>query len=347
MSLWLLVPSAVAVLFLSAWLTGLLRRYALRTQLLDVPNARSSHTQPTPRGGGLAVVVSFSFGLAGFWLFDRVSTELVAAAGAGGLMIAAIGYLDDRYSLAARWRFLVHLLAAGSALWWLGGFPPLAVFGQELDFGWFGVVIGGLFVVWLLNLYNFMDGIDGIAGVEAVTVAAGAALLLWLNGDRETAGLLALLAAAAAGFLVWNWPPAKIFMGDVGSAYLGFLLAVFALATSAAGALNLWVWLILMAVFITDATITLLLRLLRGERWYEAHRSHAYQHAARRFGGHLKVTLAVGALNVLWLLPLAWWASRDLGSGWWIAGIAYVPLVALALVLGAGRASRAAVLGLS
>lgn len=130
-------------------------------------------------------------------------------------------------------------------------------------------------------------------------------------------------------------------MGDVGSAYLGFVLGVMVLATSAEGPLNLWVWLILLAVFITDATVTLLRRLLRGERWYEAHRTHAYQHAARRFGSHRKVTLAVGALNVLWLLPLAGAACIFPGHGWWLAVVAYLPPLLLAIRFGAGKAPAA------
>lgn len=283
--------------------------------------------------------MSFVLGLVGLWLWSGVAVEVLAAVGVGGLLIAAIGYLDDRHGLPARWRFLVHVLAASWALWCLGGFPALPVFDVELRLGWLGIPVGVVATVWLLNLYNFMDGIDGIAATEAVTVAAGAALLLWLQGDAGAAALLVILASAALGFLVWNWPPAKIFMGDVGSAYLGFVLAVLALATSAEGVLNLWVWLILLAVFITDATITLLRRLLQGERWYEAHRSHAYQHAALKLESHLKVTLAVGVINIFWLLPLAWWASREAGHGWWIAGIAYLPLVVLALRLGAGRSS--------
>lgn len=332
-----LVPWLPAAAALSALLTGVLRRYALRTQLLDLPNARSSHTQPTPRGGGLAIVISFSLALTTVWLAGLVSTRVVAAAGVGGLMIAGIGYLDDRHDLPARWRFPVHLIAAGVALGWLGGFPPLPLPGPELGFGWFGIPLGMLCIVWLLNLYNFMDGIDGIAGVEAVTVAASAALLLWVRGDGAMAGVLLLLAAAVLGFLAWNWPPAKIFMGDVGSAYLGFVLGVLALATSAEGLLNLWVWLILLAVFITDATVTLLRRLLRGERWYEAHRTHAYQHAAHRLGSHRNVTLAIGAINVLWLLPLAGMAAMRPTLGLWLVGIAYIPLIVLVLKFDAGR----------
>jgi len=310
MGTWLILIAVGGTLLVSCWLTGALRRYALRTQLLDLPNARSSHSRPTPRGGGLAIVVSFNLALLVSWWLGAVAPEFVAAAGI-------------------------------VALWWLGGFPALPLPGLELGFGWLGIPLGVLCIVWLLNLYNFMDGIDGIAGVEAVTVAAGAALLLWVRGDAAMAGVLVLLAAAVLGFLAWNWPPARIFMGDVGSAYLGFVLGVMALATSAEGPLNLWVWLILLAVFITDATVTLLRRLLRGERWYEAHRTHAYQHAARRFGSHRKVTLAVGALNVLWLLPLAGVACALPGYGWWLAVVAYLPLLLLAVKFGAGQAPAA------
>lgn len=338
MGLWLTLIASGATLLVSCWLTGALRRYALRTQLLDLPNARSSHSQPTPRGGGLAIVVSFNLALLVAWWLGGVASKFAAAAGGGGLLIAAIGYLDDRYDVSARWRFLVHLFAAALALWWLGGFPSVPLFDLQLNFDWLGIPVGVLFIVWLLNLYNFMDGIDGIAGTEAVTVAASGALLLWLYGAPGTAGLLLALAAASLGFLVWNWPPAKIFMGDAGSAYLGYVLGVLALGLSG-GVLNLWVWLILLGVFVVDATYTLFRRLLRGERVYQAHRSHAYQRAARRWGSHKKVTLAVGGINVLWLLPLAWVAAAYPDWGVVTLIVAWLPLLGIAVALGAGTSN--------
>lgn len=336
MNPWLVLLLCLAVLLVSVWLTGLLRNHALRTQLLDVPNERSSHRHPTPRGGGLAVVISFSIGLGIAWLWEALPSTWLVAMGVGGGLIAAIGYLDDRHNLPARWRFPIHVLAALWALWWLGSLPALPTPWGSLEPGWPGLVLATVAVVWLLNLYNFMDGIDGIAGTEAITVALGAALLLWWHGDDQAAVVMGLLAAASLGFLLWNWPPAKIFMGDAGSAYLGFVLAVAALATSAQGPLNLWVWLILLAVFLVDATLTLLRRLLNGERWYEAHRSHAYQHAALRLGSHRPVTLAVGVINLFWLFPLAAWASYSPHLGGGIAALACLPLLVLALRLGAG-----------
>src|SRR5690606_20964523 len=247
-------------------------------------------------------------------------------------------YLDDRHDIPARWRFLIHLLAAVLGLWWIGGFPALSLFGLQLQMGLLGIPIGVLFVVWLLNLYNFMDGIDGIAGTEAVTVAVSGALLHWMHGEPEVAMLLLSLAAASMGFLLWNWPPAKIFMVDVGSGFLGFVFAVLALGLSS-GALNLWVWLILLGVFVVDATYTLLRRLVRGERVYQAHRSHAYQRGARRWGSHKNVTLAVGAINVFWLLPLAWVAAVYPDWGVVALAVAWLPLLGVAVALGAGTSN--------
>src|SRR5690606_17291136 len=203
------------------------------------------------------------------------------------------------------------------------------------ELAWFGHALAALYLVWLLNLYNFMDGIDGIASVEAICVALGGALVYLLSvsasGVAASGGWLppVLLAAAVAGFLVWNFPPARIFMGDAGSGFIGIVLGVLSIQAAAMQPALLWCWLILLGVFVVDATQTLLRRLLRGEKVYEAHRSHAYQFAARACGRHLPVTLAVLALNVLWLLPVAvlvalGWLDGALGML-----IAYAPLLLL------------------
>ena len=333
----------VSLAVLAWFLTALLRRYALARSLLDVPNARSSHSLPTPRGGGVAIVVAFLLGLCvAFFTGLGIAAELFYALLGAGLGIALLGFLDDHGHIAARWRLLGHFLAAAWALYWLGGLPPLAVFGGLLQLSWVGHVLAAFYLVWLLNLYNFMDGIDGIASVEAICVCLGGAILYALLETSLLTDLpLLMLAAAVLGFLLWNFPPARIFMGDAGSGFLGIVLGVLSLQAAWISPVLLWGWLILLGVFIVDATLTLLRRLLRGEKVYEAHRSHAYQYASRQFGRHLPVTVSVAILNLAWLLPLA--ISVALG---WLDGlagvvIAYAPLLVLAWVLGAGKAEVA------
>jgi Fuc2NAc and GlcNAc transferase len=231
-----------------------------------------------------------------------------------------------------------------AAIWvvmWLGGAPAIPLASQSVQLGLLGVVIGVISIVWMINLFNFMDGIDAIASVETITVSIAAAIILLGAGNASFTYVLLALAAATTGFLIWNWPPAKIFMGDGGSSYIGFALAAVAIATSHGGGINLWSWLILFAVFVVDATVTLVVRMLRRERWYEAHRTHAYQHAARAVGSHLPVSLSTGAINLFWLLPLAWLASKDPHSAWWLAIVALLPLLFVAIRLRAGYPERA------
>lgn len=334
MSIWWLLPAVAGVCFVLTWV---LRRYALARSLMDIPNARSSHSVPTPRGGGVAIVLGFLLVLpivAGMDLLPWPLTWALLGAGAG---VAVLGFLDDHGHIAARWRLLGHFAGAAWALFWLGGLPPLALFGFTLDLGWVGHVLAAIYLVWLLNLYNFMDGIDGIASVEAICVCLGGALLYALLGQPGLALAPLLLAAAVAGFLCWNFPPARIFMGDAGSGFLGIALGVLSLQAAWAAPQLLWCWLILLGVFIVDATFTLLRRLLRGDKVYEAHRSHAYQYASRQFGKHLPVTLAVGAINLLWLLPVALWVGLGGLDGLLGVVIAYMPLVCLAVKYRAGE----------
>ncbi|WP_409261264.1 MraY family glycosyltransferase [Pseudomonas putida] len=331
--IWLILLAGVAALAMTAGL----RRYALARSLLDVPNARSSHTLPTPRGGGLAFVVSFLLGALALGCAGVVAPALlVGLLGAGGL-VAVIGFMDDHGHIAARWRLLGHFVAAGWGLFWMGGMPPLMVFGWALDSAWLSVLFGMLYLVWLLNLYNFMDGIDGIASIEAICACIGGCLLYLVSGYPQALWLPMLLAATVAGFLFWNFPPARIFMGDAGSGFLGIVLGLLALQAAWINPLLFWGWLILLGVFVVDATFTLVRRLLRGERVYEAHRSHAYQYASRQHGSHRPVSLAVAAINLGWLLPVAV-AVVALGlDGATGTFVAYVPLIMLAIKYHAGK----------
>jgi len=321
-----------------AWLmTAMLRRYALSRSLLDIPNERSSHTLATPRGGGLSFVITFLVALSvlGGWGYVTPSV-LVSLLGAGGL-VALVGFMDDHGHIAARWRLLGHFIAAGWGLFWIGGLPPITIFGVPLSAAWLSIIIGLLYLVWLLNLCNFMDGIDGIASIEAICVCLGGSLLYWLTGHAQEAVLPMLLAATVAGFLVWNFPPARIFMGDAGSGFLGIVLGLLALMAGWINPLLFWGWLILLGVFVVDATFTLARRLLRGDKVYQAHRSHAYQYASRRYAGHRPVSLAVAALNLGWLLPVASAVVLLKLDGALGTMVAYAPLVVLALIYQAGK----------
>ena len=344
-----LIPFVKDVMLINLWwffivtgvmswaFTGLLRHYALAKSLIDIPNQRSSHSIPTPRGGGLAIVLTMLAILPVFaWLGWLPLGVTIGFGGAGGL-VALVGFLDDHGHVRARWRLLAHFLAAAWGLYWLGGFPTINVFGFYLNLGWFGNVLSAIYLVWLLNLYNFMDGIDGIASIEAITVCFGGILMVWMvaPGEYVWSGSL-LLLASVAGFLVWNYPPAKIFMGDAGSGFLGLMLGLLSIHAATANSKLFWGWMILLGAFIVDATVTLLRRLTNREKLYEAHRSHAYQYASRKLGSHEKVTLAYGIINLAWLLPLALCVAMGWLDGLVGVLISYTPLIIVAFYFKAG-----------
>ncbi|AEA67771.1 MraY family glycosyltransferase [Pseudomonas brassicacearum] len=333
MYFWLFASVTLASLLMTAGL----RRYALARSIIDIPNARSSHSIPTPRGGGVAIVVAFLLTLPLLGQLDLVPPHYLIALGGAGALVAIVGFMDDHGHIAARWRLLGHFSAAIWALAWLEGLAPLNLFGVSVDLSWIGHALAAFYLVWVLNLYNFMDGIDGIASIEAVSACLGASALYILSGFTDLIWPPLILAAAVLGFLFWNFPPAKIFMGDAGSGFLGIALGIMSLQAAWVSPALFWAWLILLGVFIVDATVTLTRRFLRGDKVYEAHRSHAYQFASRRYGRHRPVTMAVAAINVLWLFPLAWCVVVLKLDGLTGVVLAYVPLVILAFKFKAGQ----------
>ncbi len=202
----------------SVVLIGVICRYALKNSLLDIPNTRSSHEMPIPRAGGLAIVIPFLLSLAVLYWRNVISQQILFALIGGGLVVALVGLADDFRHVGAPYRILVHLAACGTGLYFLGGFPPVVIGSITVDLKMVGDLLSIIFLVWLLNLFNFMDGIDGIAVTEAIFIAGGAVLIIIITGRGVNLPLL-LFIASCAGFLVWNWPPARIFMGDVGSGY--------------------------------------------------------------------------------------------------------------------------------
>lgn len=321
---------------LSLALTEMVRRLALRAKLIDVPNARSSHQAPTPRGGGVAIVLSFAIGVLLLQRGGQIGLREAAMWLVAGGIVAVVGFLDDRWQLRASTRLVGHVAATSLVVLMLGRMPPLTLLGTPVDLAWLGPPAAVLYMTWAVNFFNFMDGIDGIAALECIAVCLGGALLNHLVLGGHSWMLPVLLAACAAGFLAWNWPPARIFMGDAGSGFLGLVIGAMTLAYAYQAPVLFWGWFILQGCFMVDATTTLLRRVRRGQRASQPHRSHAYQYASRRCGSHRTVTLACAAITLLWLLPMALSVTLGWLDGVWALLIAYTPLVGLAYHFRAG-----------
>jgi Fuc2NAc and GlcNAc transferase len=321
---WVL-PVAVGLTWL---LTGFIRSYALSHDLLDLPSPRSSHSVTTPRGGGLAIAITFLLLMPLFSIKADLPFSVTYAILGGGICIVLIGFIDDHKHVAIGLRLLTHFVGAIWALYWLDGFPPFMIFGVVLNLGWVGDLLAAVFLVWLLNLYNFMDGIDGIASIEAITICMSASLLcLFQNEPQAFWGPPLLLAFSVMGFLRWNFPQAKIFMGDAGSGFIGFMLGLFSIQAAWESTIMFWVWIILLGVFIVDATLTLIQRIIKGEEFYKAHRKHTYQIAAKHYGSHKPISLSIAVINIFWLLPVAYLVTIHAIDGVLGMFIAFTPLV--------------------
>jgi len=286
------------------------------------PNERSLHSQPTPASGGLAILSGLVFGWSiVYWQWPNVMGMPWVYGGA--LIVAGISLWDDWRALPPGLRLAAHLLAASAVVG--SGLSPLTIALPGLTIpiaSWFAVIITLLFVIWMINLYNFMDGMDGFAGGMAVFGFSGYALLGWIGGEPSFSMASLLVALASAGFLWFNFPPARIFMGDVGASTLGYLAAVFALWGTQLALFPLWAAGLLFSPFIVDATVTLIRRLLAGERIWQAHRTHYYQRVVRLGWSHRKTvlwayivmiaaevsTLALASLSVAeqWLMVIGW-----------------------------------------
>lgn len=315
-------------LFLATFtLTFLLYRYARLLRLVASADERSSHEGNIATGGGLAIAISF---LGVTWIGFKshfISFELFIALMGGGLLLAIIGLWDDIKPLPIRFRIAAHTLAALWAIYWLGGLPAIMLGNWQLSLGHLSPVVTFLTVVWLINLYNFMDGIDGLAGTQAISIALSATFIALLNHQFYPVWLYAALATVVAAFLYWNWPRARIFMGDIGSGFLGYVFAVLVLRSSQECPQSFWVFTILFSVFLVDATFTLLRRILMGEPFYQPHCTHSYQILAQYWQSHQKVTLLVLGINLLWLWPLAFLASTYPHFAFQITLLALFPIL--------------------
>lgn len=303
--------SLIAIFLTSSTLVWCYLRMAPVLGLVDEWNHRSSHTKPTPRGGGCVFAVLWIVVVLVQWHMNLLSNAEVTALIPGALACAAAGFGDDLFHLSARIRLAMHVVAAVIVVGSLGAkpFEVLANTGHWLV--WVGFVLEVATIVWSINLFNFMDGLDGLAGSEAMIGLGVGGLLLWNHSATGLAVSAWMLCAALGGFLVWNGPRAKVFMGDVGSGFLGFVLIVYAILGQLLYGVPAVLWLMLCGIFWFDATVTLLRRLLRGEKLYEAHRLHAYQrlhHVAK--WTHGKVLLHSMVLNGI-IVALAGYAAAN------------------------------------
>lgn len=321
-------------------LTLLIERQADRWGLMQAPNHRSSHVKPTARGGGVAIIGA-----------AVIAMTVLSAMGAPGLWgvvfatlaIAGLGLADDLRDLPAAWRFPIQGLVMAGLFWIVPDMPGIALPGGLVLGGAFLAIIVWVIGLWWVNLYNFMDGIDGIAASQAILILLGACMI-WLAAEPQALanpvfGLALIAMAASLGFLLRNWPPARIFMGDAGSNGLALIIFAIAALTIADRTLSYQSWLILPSVFVTDATVTLLRRIARREKPWDAHRRHGYQQLARR-RGHKSVTLAYGGLTLFGAVPLAWLARHDTIWSWALAVVTYGALAGLALWAKAGASTE-------
>ena len=327
------------------WLSALLTLYFSRPEtfllVLDKPNARSLHTSPIPINGGIAILIALTTTV--FWLnWYYLPMQKYLWIFGSGLLIAIVSFIDDCRHVNALYRLLVHFFAAYLLLWqtdlWL---IQLTLPGFTWVWAsWWQIGISGLFIVWMVNLYNFMDGMDGLAGGMAVFGFGTLAIFGWLAEQQLFMVMNMMVASAVGGFLIFNFPPARIFMGDVGSSSLGFLAATFGLWGSCENIIPLWIVLLLFSPFIVDATVTLLWRLLRGEKIWLAHKSHHYQRLVQIGWGHKRTVLWEYALMVMCscsallapLLPV--YGQWSLIIGW---NCIYIGLIYLVVRLDANR----------
>lgn len=322
----------LGVLFLTLFASSLLLTRAYQTTvqrkdfLLDHPNERSSHAESTPRGAGVVFVSLWLLLLALFYGLHWLPSAQIWVFVPGLVGVALIGYCDDFRPIPVRWRAMVHLLAAASCLVALGGTSSILIGNTQISLGWFGSVIGIITIVWSTNLFNFMDGVDGLAGSEALAVFGAGGFLLWFVGADVLALLSWGMAVLVLGFLKWNWSPAKVFMGDVGSVSLGYLIVAFALIGEVWYHLPGILWLILYGVFIFDATATFLRRLIARDRWYDPHRLHAFHRFLDATQcSHRTIVAYVSVLNVF-LIAIAWWSYLHQTYLLWGFALAYTLL---------------------
>lgn len=328
------MAATVVIVGLLSWaLTLWLSRPNSPIRIIDRPNERSLHSMPTPRTGGIAICTALLSG----WLLNLLAIDthlLPPQIIIGAVVIAAVALIDDRFGLSPLVRLLVQLMAALILIH--DGFVVDGTILPGFSFSGHWMVLAFLTVVmtlWLTNLYNFMDGMDGFAGGMAMIGFGTLAILGWLQGDPQFAGAALAVCAASAGFLWFNFPPARIFMGDTGSTTLGFLVAAFTIWGSRIQVAEAWVTLLIFSPFIVDATVTLVRRAIHGEPVWRAHRSHYYQRLVRIGWGHRRTVLAEYLVMLICALSAIAIGNRTHTSQWLILAVLFCGYASAAIVI--------------
>lgn len=334
----LLIFAFILCFFVSKWLTSQIIRYAGLFQLIDKPNSRSSHSQPTPRGGGIAIAATLYLALGIAHFFGFLNRDWILPIVTGGALVTLIGLLDDRYNLRATLRLMIHFISALIAYLLLtkGFTTPIALSLIPITNPFFVAIFCLLFISWNINLYNFMDGIDGLAGTQALIVSLLSSLLCYWQGSPKLFFIYGVLSFSSAGFLYYNWSPAKIFMGDSGAYFIGYTFSVLALMAKVFLGLSITAHIILLGVFIVDATYTLLVRISRRQKAHVAHKTFAFHKVVDRGLHHKRVNIFYNMITLFWLAPLAVCSVIYYNLSFLLLIIAYTPLVIFMIYIRAG-----------
>jgi Fuc2NAc and GlcNAc transferase len=308
MNLFNLFILSIIFIVTSVITTSIIRNFSIKNNLLDIPNERSSHRTPKPKGGGISIVGALIFTIVILFQYEMIASEITISMVIGLVIVSIVALINDYKNLSPLIRTVIYIISAGFSLYIIDGFESVVINNYSYNLGYIGYCLGILFLVWLTNLYNFMDGTDGFAATQTICVSLFCFYLFYLSNNIPFFIIMLCLVSTTIGFLFWNWSPAKIFMGDVGSCSIGFFFGLLSIYTENKGIISITVWVILLAPFIADATFTLIKRVVNNEKWYEAHNSHAYQKLHKHGISHSQIASCLFVINVAVIWPIAYFA---------------------------------------